>query len=522
LSNRRRADSPRRWLTRRPSVFLALTGALVITGIVMAFVVLPALSDRTRSAATPTAADGASDPTGSKATPATANGSPCKGIELAPGDDPQLQLQSQPKGKTFCFSAGVYRLSRPLTPRDRQKLIGEPGAVLNGAQVVAKWTHTDGAWRATGYLPSHPFVHGECTAGYRGCQYAEAIFYDNHQLRRVDTRDELAPGRFFEDYSANAIWIADDPRGRTVEVARTEAAVTGESKDVLVEGLSIEKFANPAQHGAVHAQGPRWRIQNNDVRLNHGYGVFSASAHGKIVGNHLHHNGQLGLGGDDDYDVVTKNEIDHNNTSGFDILWDAGGMKWTSSTGLTVSDNDVHHNNGTGLWTDINNIDTTYERNTVHDNTSHGIFHEISYRAIIRNNRVVDNGGAERLSGWGDAGIRVAASRDVVVFGNVLIGNTNALMLIQQRRNDSPSKYGPHELDNIIIHDNDITMTDNLTGMVDDTGDKNLYSRNIRFSNNTYRLANEDGRYFAWADDHVSRTTWQAIGHDTTGKFLTI
>jgi parallel beta-helix repeat protein len=522
LSNRRRADAPRRWLTRRPSVFLALAGALVITGIVMAFAVLPALSDRTRSEATPTAADGASDQTGSEPTPATANGSPCKGIELAPGDDPQLQLQSQPKGKTFCFSAGVYRLSRPLTPRNRQRLIGEPGAILNGAQVVDKWTHTDGAWRATGYLPSHPFVHGECTAGYRGCQYAEAIFYDNHQLRRVDTRDELAPGRFFEDYDANAIWIADDPRGRSVEVARTEAAVTGKSKNVLVEGLIIEKFANPAQHGAVHAQGPRWRIQNNDVRLNHGYGVFSASTHGKIAGNHLHHNGQLGLGGDDDYDVVTKNEIDHNNTSGFDISWDAGGMKWTSSTGLTVSDNDVHHNNGSGLWTDINNIDTTYERNTVHNNTSHGIFHEISYRAVIRNNRVVDNGGAERLPGWGDSGIRVAASRDVVIFGNVLIGNTNGVMLIQQQRNDSPSKYGPHELDNIIIHDNDITMTDNLTGMVDDTGDKNLYSRNIRFSNNTYRLANEDGRYFAWAGDNVSRTTWQAIGHDTTGKFLTI
>jgi parallel beta-helix repeat protein len=522
LSNRRRADSPRRWLTRRPSVFLALAGALVITGIVMAFAVLPALSDRTRSEATPTAADGASDPTGSEPTPATANGSPCKGIELAPGDDPQLQLQSQPKGKTFCFSPGVYRLSRPLTPRDRQKLIGEPGAILNGAQVVTEWTHMDGAWRATGYLPSHPFVHGECVAGYRGCQYAEAIFYDNHQLRRVDTRDELAPGRFFEDYDANAIWIADDPRGRSVEVARTEAAVTGKSKNVLVEGLIIEKFANPAQHGAVHAQGPRWRIQNNDVRLNHGYGVFSASTHGKIAGNHLHHNGQLGLGGDDDYDVVTKNEIDHNNTSGFDISWDAGGMKWTSSTGLTVSDNDVHHNNGSGLWTDINNIDTTYERNTVHNNTSHGIFHEISYRAVIRNNRVVDNGGAERLPGWGDSGIRVAASRDVVIFGNVLIGNTNGVMLIQQQRNDSPSKYGPHELDNIIIHDNDITMTDNLTGMVDDTGDKNLYSRNIRFSNNTYRLANEDGQYFVWAGDDVSRTTWQAIGHDMTGKFLTI
>jgi Right handed beta helix region len=522
LSNRRHTDSLRRWLTK-PSVLLAMTAALVTTGLVMAFVLLPSASDRTGLGSTPTATDGAANQTRSTSAATKVDGaSVCKGIPLKPGSDPQVQLQSQPQGVTFCFSPGVYRLTRPLTPKNGQKLVGEPGATLSGAQVITDWTQTEGAWRATGYLASDPFVHGECTAGYRGCGYAEAVFYDNRQLWRVDTRDELAPGRFFEDYDENAIWIADDPSERTVEVARTEAAVTGESKNVLVEGLIIEKFANPAQRGAVHAEGPGWRIQNNEVRLNHGHGVFSASTKGEIVGNRLHHNGELGLGGDDDYNVVTNNEIDHNNTAGFDMLWEAGGMKWTSSVGLTVSDNDVHDNNGPGLWTDINNIHTTYERNFVHNNTSHGIFHEISYSAIIRNNRVVDNGGAERLPGWGDAGIRVAASRDVEIYGNVLIGNTNAVMLIQQRRDDSPSRYGPHELDNIIIHDNDITMTDNLTGMVNDNGDKNLYSRNIRFRSNTYRLANEDGRYFAWAGDDVSRTTWQAIGHDMTGKFLTI
>jgi parallel beta-helix repeat protein len=502
----RRADSLRRWLTRRQSVLLALTAALVITVLVMAFGVLPAASDRTPSASTPAPIQGASE---------------CEGIRLEPGNDPQAQLQSQPEGETFCFSAGVYRLAGPLTPKDRQRLVGEPGAILSGAQVVTGWTQTDGAWRATGYLPSEPFVHGECMDGYRGCGYAETVFYDNRQLRRVDTRDELAPGRFFTDYDANAIWIADDPSQRTVEVARTEAAVTGESKDVLVEGLIIEKFANRAQRGAVQAQGPGWRIQNNDVRLNHGHGVFSSSTGGEIAGNRLHHNGQLGLGGDSDYVAVTSNEIDHNNTAGFDILWEAGGMKWFNSTGLKVSHNDVHHNSGPGLWTDINNIHTTYERNTVHNNTSHGIFHEISYNAVIRNNRILDNG-ARRLRGWGDAGIRVAASPNVEVHGNILIGNTNAIMLVQQRRSDYPSRYGPHELDSIIVHDNDITMIDNATGMVNDDGDDSLYSRNIRFDNNTYRLANEDGQYFAWAGDLVPRTTWtQVIGHDTTGKFLT-
>jgi Right handed beta helix region len=524
LSDRRRAGSPRRWLPTRPAVLLALTGVLVIIGIVVAFAVLPAASNRTATGSTPSPVDKASDPTRSESTPTMTNGtSECEGIRLQPGGDPQEQLQSQPAGKTFCFSAGVYRLTRPLVPKDRQKLIGEAGAVLSGAQVVTEWTQTDGAWRATGYLPSDPFVHGQCTTGYRGCSYAEAVFYDNRQLQRVDTRDELAPGRFFADYDANAIWIADDPAAQTLEVARTETAVTGKSKDVLISGLTIEKFANRAQRGAVQAEGPSWRIENNDVRLNHGHGVFSDSTHGEIVGNHLHDNGQLGLGGDADYGVVANNEIDNNNTAGFDILWEAGGMKWFDSTGLRVSDNNVHNNNGVGLWTDINNIDTTYERNFVHNNTSHGIFHEIGYRAIIRNNRVVDNGGAERLSGWGDAGIRVAASRDVEVYGNILVGNTNAVMLIQQRRDDSPSQYGPHELDNINVHDNDITMTDHVTGMVSDDGNDDLHGRNIRFSNNTYRLARIDGRYFAWAGNNVTKTTWtQDIGNDTTGKFLTI
>ena len=99
-------------------------------------------------------------------------------------------------------------------------------------------------------------------------------------------------------------------------------------------------------------------------------------------------------------------------------------MKWFDSTGLTVADNEVHHNEGPGLWTDINNINTIYEQNNAHNNTSHGIFHEISYSAIIRNNRIVDNGGGQRMSGWGDAGIRVAASPNVEVYGNILIGNT--------------------------------------------------------------------------------------------------
>jgi hypothetical protein len=77
LSNKRRADSPRRWLTARRSVVLAITGVLVIAGLIIAVDVLPAASDRTPSELTPPTIDGASE---------------YQGIQVEPGNDPRVQL----------------------------------------------------------------------------------------------------------------------------------------------------------------------------------------------------------------------------------------------------------------------------------------------------------------------------------------------------------------------------------------------------------------------------------------------
>jgi hypothetical protein len=91
------------------------------------------------------------------------------------------------------------------------------------------------AWSVTGQLPADPTVHGECVGDCRGCRYAEAVFYDDRQLWRVESQHDVAPGRFYEDYEASAIWIENDPVGHLVEVARAEAAVAGQASGVLVE-----------------------------------------------------------------------------------------------------------------------------------------------------------------------------------------------------------------------------------------------------------------------------------------------
>jgi len=450
--------------------------------------------------------------------PVAAGAPACRGTQVRPGDDLQRTLEAAPGGATVCFAAGTYRLTAPLQPADGQRLLAAQGAVLTGSVRLDGWRRDGRLWWASGGLPAEPAPHGECDRG-RLCQDNETVYLDGRPLRRVASRGLVGPGQVWADYGNDRIWIGDEPDGRMVEVARAPAAIAGRARDVTVEGFVVEHFANPAQRGAVQSDGGGWTIGGNEVRANHGTGIHATG--GLVVGNHIHHNGQLGLLGTGDGQLVEGNEIDHNNTEGFSPLWEAGGTKFARTDGLVVRANDVHHNTGPGLWTDINNIGTTIERNVVHANTSHGIFHEISYRAVIRDNRVTDNGRAEPLPGWGGAGIRVAASPDVEIHGNWLAGNQNAIVLVQQRRDDWPSPHGAHLIRNIDVHDNQVTLsTDQLIGQVDDTGSAASYGRNIRFHDNTYRLGSSAAEVFAWQGTEWDPTRWrQRFDQDVSSTF---
>src|SRR6185295_4962399 len=143
----------------------------------------------------------------------------------------------------------------------------------------------------------------------------------------------------------------------------------------------------------------------------------------------------------------------YNNTAGYLWQWEAGGTKFALTRNLVVRNNFVHHNYGPGLGTDINNIDTLYEANTVSDNEQAGIFHEISYRATIRYNTVARNGYAYHAWLWG-AGIQIAASPDVEVHDNTLVDNAHGIAAIQQNRGSGT--YGMHSVDNLYVHNNTI------------------------------------------------------------------
>jgi parallel beta-helix repeat protein len=194
-----------------------------------------------------------------------------------------------------------------------------------------------------------------------------------------------------------------------------------------------------------------------------------------------------------------------------------------NSTNLIVRGNYSHHNLGPGLWTDINNIYTLYENNTVEDNERSGIFIELSYDTIVRYNTARRNGTEAFWYYWtAGAGIEILTAPNVEVYGNVLEDNWNGITALNDPSRGS-GLYGPWVLKNLYVHDN--TVTSRLvpegigrSGIVDAVGSSGFAaSSNNRFRHNTYNLGSK-AHYFIWQGER-DENEWRASGQDTDGTF---
>jgi parallel beta-helix repeat protein len=439
------------------------------------------------------------------------------GPVIYPGSDIQAAVNANPAGTSFLLKAGVHRMQQ-VRPKDGDSFVGESGTILSGARLLTTFTRSGGYWVASGQT-QQGVRQGQCEASHPLCDQSEELFVDDVRLEPVASLSALAVGKWYFDYAGDRIYLADDPSGRRVEASVKPHAFEGTASNVALRGLIIEKYATPAQEGAIHGRdSDGWIVEGNEVRWNHGVGIrIGDRMH--VLNNHMHHNGQFGISGFGDDVLVEGNEWDRNNTAGFNSGWGAGGSKFSKTRRLIVRANRAHDNAGTGIWTDIDNIYYTCEKNIVTNNADQGIFHEISYDAVLRDNIVEGNGFQNSSWLWG-AGILVAASPNVEVVGNQVRNNANGITAIQQDRSTSPGgAYGPHEISNLYVHDNVITMTDGKTGLAQSVGDNSYFSgRNNRWVHNTYRLG-ANAKYFAWVGATLSEVEWRGYGEDVDGIF---
>ena len=168
-----------------------------------------------------------------------------------------------------------------------------------------------------------------------------------------------------------------------------------------------------------------------------------------------------------------------------------------------------------GIWVDTCAPDITIEGNRVVNHGRAGIWYEVSYRGIIRNNYVENAGYNSYYStSWlRSGGITVTNSPDVTVTGNTVVNSLNGIIGLQaQDYADGP--YGKNELRNLLVQGNTIVMSRGQSGIAENIGTSAVFvSWNNRFENNRYQLYHND-RPFYWMGVHLDERQWQAYGQD--------
>jgi Right handed beta helix region len=353
---------------------------------------------------------------------ATAGRADDEHLMVKPGDDLAKFAIEAPPGTVFVLAPGVYPVAN-IVPKDRQVFEGHGRAVINGAVPLTGFRKDENIWRVQGPSPI-PLSHGGCDAKrwtnpVDGCLYRESLFRDGQLIARVFALADAHGDAWFQDRNSGEIVVGFDPSDHIVEISHFDAAFKGNASGVVIRGLTIEKFTPLAQYGAIQGdKSSDWTIENDVIRLNSGGGVRIGNGM-RLIDNRVLENGQIGINGIGDNVTVIGNEIAHNNTQRFSPSWEAGGTKFVRTNNLLVERNCVHHNDGPGLWTDIDNRDSTIIDNVAADNGGVGIFHEISGTALIVNNLSIGNGWMGD-SPWASQ-ILVSGSIDTVVRGNRVV-----------------------------------------------------------------------------------------------------
>jgi Right handed beta helix region len=453
------------------------------------------------------------------------NGSSCPSdaIAVEPGNSIQAAVDLAGEGAVFCLKKGIHR-AQVVRPRAGQIFYGENEAVLNGSQLVQGFRREDRYWVANSQLQRVP-KHGDCQPSAPACDQPQAVFMDDKPLTKVLNKDALASNEVYLDYAGGRIYLADDPTNHKVEATVASFAFQSTASGVSISNLTIEKYGSRAQEGAIHArEGTRWVIENCVVRLNSGAGI-SIGTGARVHNCDVHHNGQIGIEGNGKDILIDGNRIWSNNIYGFDPGWEAGGAKIAESNGVTFRGNHVYDNFGPGLWCDGECRNVVYEDNLVEHNKQIGIFHEISFNAVIRRNVLRYNGTGNGSWFWA-TDIAIAASQDVDVTGNTLTVAPGAcgIVLIDQGRRDDGNHYKTR---NNTVRANEMTFEGAVcAGGASDTKPENenfgiISHGNNLFDGNTYRVrGGSEPQRFVWDQDVTDWNGFRGKGLEQSGHLI--
>jgi hypothetical protein len=244
-------------------------------------------------------------------------------------------------------------------------------------------------------------------------------------------------------------------------------AIVKGGTDVSLKDIGIDGTGQP--FGV--RTGDRWILENVGVSFaNIGIEVNDGV---QILGGKVTDNKQYGFVGGPLVSLTVdglecaRNNTDHlpfGNAACMKVHgWNAGQQ---GSTDLHFVRMNVHDNWGHGIWCDWSCKDVEYRDNFVVGNEGIGIFHEVSFAAIMTGNTVSGNCLSHtQPSVWNCAEVMIANSRDVTVSNNAVTG-WNGIIGKDPLRDDLGTPYGTATLCEVALSNNNISASGATSGWV--------------------------------------------------------
>lgn len=435
-------------------------------------------------------------------------------VTVTPGQNLQTLVNQYPTSTTFILTPGTYRL-QSVVPQAYDSFVGQTGAVLSGAALLTNFTQQGSLWTAQVQVTQAASYPGTCGSSNPACMYPEDLFFNNVLKTRVTSLSAVGPGTWYLNYATGTVYMGDDPNGNTVEISLLPNAFSGSATNVSISNLTVEKYACPAQAGAIDGSGGSnyWSVGNNEVRYNHGTGIRTGDSM-YVYNNNVHNNGQLGIGGGGTNLVIQNNQISYNNASGYSYYWEAGGAKFAYVTGLTFQYNYAFSNQGPGFWTDLNATQVLCNQNQFTANVEAGVLIEISNNVTVSNNTIWNDGFNPSGTGigWG-AGILIDDSTYVSVYFNTVTNCMDGIGGVLLNHGNGPNGQ-PYTLQNVNVNSNWVTQNTGMAAgiLVEGSGfDNSVFtSWNNQFVYNTWNLANPNGNYFQWMGQAMTLSAFGA------------
>jgi parallel beta-helix repeat protein len=356
-------------------------------------------------------------------------------------------------GATIVLRAGEYHEKLTIPEGKPLTIQSYPGeaAWLEGSRVVDSWTADGENWSTTWELifdSSPTYTRGAEDNAEEHWQFInpehpmaahpDQVWLDDEPLIQASSRAELDAGSFYLDEETATLWLGADPTGHVVRASALQRALSIRAEGSTVRGIGIRRYAPSVPDlGTVTIERPGVTFENVVVSENATTGIFVTAA--RVA---LHHvtvvdNGMIGIAANyaDEF-VLDGLKVSDNNSEWFNKAPVAGGLKLTRSRLVVVTGSEFSRNNATGLWFDQSSRDMAITGSRMEGNQGHGVFLEISARAVIAGNLVTGNR---------DLGMKINDTSSVEIRNNVVSGNMNAISVLQDERLKSDASVPGHD-----------------------------------------------------------------------------